>query len=557
MITSIIKQHIESKLEALNLDSTPTIEIPKKGDAHLAMPLFVYAKSLKLAPLQIFEHFKSLILPHEYIEDVAFLNGFLNIYLKKDIVGKAILDQVLREKNQYGQVKQATNEVVVIDYSSPNIAKSFSVGHLRSTVIGNALKNIYQKNGYETVGINYLGDWGTQFGKMIVAYQKWGDKQKIALNPIAELQSLYVRFHEESEKNSNLEDEARLAFLMLEQQNPTYISLWQYFKEESLKEFMHMYELLNVTFDSYDGESFFNDKMDNVIDELNQKNLLLVDAGATIVDLGVDLPPALIKKNDGATLYITRDLAALDYRKKTYHFTKALYVVGNEQRLHFQQLKKLSELLGHDWDIEHINFGLVLLNGEKMSTRRGNYKRLDDVLKQAIDDAYQAISQKNPTLENKDKVAKAVGVGAIIFNDLKNDRHLDIDFNLENMLKFEGQTGPYIQYSSVRIHSLLKGQTIFNKIDAKYFLENHYFDLLYVLDQFEDVIVRAKQNNAPSYIARYVLNLAQMFNSFYGRQKINVDDQTHFETNKAFIYAIQVVINECLRLLGIESLESM
>ncbi|HCZ24757.1 MAG TPA: arginine--tRNA ligase [Acholeplasmataceae bacterium] len=495
---------------------------------------------------------------NEKLSKIEFMNGFLNMYLNRDLFARPLIETILKENETYGFVNVGHNETVVMDYSSPNIAKSFGVGHLRSTMIGNALKNIYKKSGYNVVAVNHLGDWGTQFGKMIVAYTLWGNDDEIKQNPIAELQKLYVRFHDAEKEDPTLEDKAREVFKALEEGNQTYFKLWQWFKEESLSEFMEMYDLLGVSFDSFNGEAFYNDKMDVVVKELEDKGLLKVDEGATIVELPNDLPPALIKKSDGATLYITRDLAAIMYRHKTYHTNRILYVVGNEQQLHFKQLKAVTDLMGYNFDIEHINFGLVLIDGKKMPTRGGKFKRLEDVIIQAVSDAKAAILEKNPNLKNQDDVAKAVGVGAIIFNDLKNERHLDVDFNLANMLKFEGMTGPYLQYSSVRIESILKeGMLSDQAIDWSHILEDHYFEVIKLLAQFPTQIERAKDNNAPSQIARYITSVAQAFNSFYGKQRILVEDEGHKQLNLHFIKAIQIVINEGLRILGITPLKEM
>jgi arginyl-tRNA synthetase len=506
--------------------------------------------------MDIFNAIKADILSHSEVEDVVFLNGFLNITLKRGKVAKDILNTIYLEEENYGQLPN-NNKVVCIDYSSPNIAKSFSVGHLRSTVIGNSLRRIYEKRGYKVFGINHLGDWGTQFGKMIVAYQKWGNKEDIEKDPIDELQKLYVRFHEEEANDPTLEQQGRDAFKKLEDNDPEYIELWRWFREESLKEFMTMYDILNVTFDSYNGEAFYNDKMDRIVEMLESKNLLKVDEGATIVELE-NMTPALIKRSDGATLYMTRDLAALIYRYENYHFDKMLYVVGNEQRLHFEQLKAITNLMGYNFDIEHVNFGLILLDGKKMSTRGGKTKKLDAVIAQAVEFAKAAILEKNPNLNNQDEVAKAVGVGAIIFNDLKNERHLDVDFNLENMIKFEGQTGPYVQYSSVRIASILKNQTIdLNLVDESFYKLDHYFDIVMLLSQFPQIVDRAIEQNAPSTIARYLLQLSQAFNSFYGKQKVIVEDKGHLNANLLFVKAIRTVINEGLRLIGMTALDEM
>lgn len=547
-----LKSEIESKLDVTDV----IVETPKKGGADLAMPLFAMAKQLRKSPMDIFNTIKSDILSHSDVEDVVFLNGFLNITLKRGKVAKDILNTIYLEEENYGQLPN-NNKVVCIDYSSPNIAKSFSVGHLRSTVIGNSLRRIYEKRGYKVFGINHLGDWGTQFGKMIVAYQKWGNKEDIEKDPIDELQKLYVRFHEEEANDPTLEQQGRDAFKKLEDNDPEYIELWRWFREESLKEFMTMYDILNVTFDSYNGEAFYNDKMDRIVEMLESKNLLKVDEGATIVELE-NMTPALIKRSDGATLYMTRDLAALIYRYENYHFDKMLYVVGNEQRLHFEQLKAITNLMGYNFDIEHVNFGLILLDGKKMSTRGGKTKKLDAVIAQAVEFAKAAILEKNPNLNNQDEVAKAVGVGAIIFNDLKNERHLDVDFNLENMIKFEGQTGPYVQYSSVRIASILKNQTIdLNLVDESFYKLDHYFDIVMLLSQFPQIVDRAIEQNAPSTIARYLLQLSQAFNSFYGKQKVIVEDKGHLNANLLFVKAIRTVINEGLRLIGMTALDEM
>jgi len=549
-----IKQQIE---ETFKIESV-VVEEPKKGIADLAIPLFAFAKTMQKSPVLIAKDFEDVIKDLKEIHKLEFINGFLNIFLERKGLSTSILNKIKDEQHDYGKQVLDHIETVAMDYSSPNIAKSFSVGHLRSTMIGNALKNIYQKLGYRVVGINHLGDWGTQFGKMIVAYEKWGHEEEVRKNPIQELQKLYLKFHDEEKIDPTLEQQARDVFRLLELKDEKYTALWQWFKEVSLREFMAMYHLLGVSFDSYDGESFYNDKMDAAVLELEAKGLLKIDDGATIVDLGESLPPALIKRTDGATLYITRDLAAILYRHRTYQANKVLYIVGNEQQLHFKQLKALTDLLGYHFDIEHVNFGLVLIDGKKMSTRSGKFARLEDVINQAIFEAKEAIIAKNPNLSNQDHVAKAVGIGAIIFNDLKNERHLDIEFNLENMLRFEGQTGPYLQYSSVRIESMIKEETIdLSKVSYDVYQEDHYFDIIKLLDQFPSVIQKAKETNSPNVIARYILLLAQSFNSFYGKQRIIVEDIGQKQANLLFVQSIQTVLNEGLRLLGIESLKEM
>jgi len=548
-----IKTIIKDKLNVNDL----IIEIPKRGDSDLAIPLFSYQKSLSKPLMEVFELFKNEIIQLNTVSKVEFAGGFLNIYLEREKLSFEILKNIHTLKSNYGD-KEKNNEVVVIDYSSPNIAKSFSVGHLRSTVIGNSLKLIFEKQGYQVVGINHLGDWGTQFGRMIVAYNKWGNKEDLDKNPIDYLQSLYVRFHNEAEKDESLQQEARDAFLKLEQKDPVYLSLWQHFRDESLKEFMEMYELLNVQFDSYNGEAFYNDKMDSVVEELEEKNLLVEDQGAMVVKVDENQPPVLIKRSDGATLYATRDLAALLYRYKTYNFSKILYVVGNEQKLHFENLKKVSQMMGYNFDLAHVNFGLVLVGGKKMSTREGKTQKLIYVINEAIRNAKKAIEEKNPLLEDKESVAKSIGVGAIIFNDLKNERHLDIDFNMDNMLKFEGQTGPYLQYAIVRIFSILRqNQLDINFVQPSIYQEDIYFNLIKLIDQFPHVITKASEDLTPSTIARYLLNLSQEFNGFYAKVKIN-DENLHVRhTNLLLVDSILNTLVEGLRLLGIKHLEAM
>ena len=549
-----IKLIIEEKFEMEGI----IVEDGKIDGVDISVPLLIISKAKKINPKLAFDEISPLLnLPG--IKGLEFLNGFLNINLNRESLGSATINSILAKEAKFGNSKENNKEVIVIDYSSPNIAKSFGVGHLRSTVIGNAIKNLYLKTGAKVIGINHLGDWGTQFGKMIVAYKLWGSEELIKSNPIIELQKLYVRFHEEEQSDETLEQAGRDAFRKLELNDPEYVNLWNWFKDESLKEFMVIYDRLNVSFDSFNGEAFYNDKMDKVIDILESKNLLEIDDGATIVNLEEEnLPPALIKRRDGATLYMTRDLAALLYRIETYHFTKALYVVGNEQKLHFNQLNAVSKLMGNNFDIEHISFGLVMVDGKKMSTRQGKFKRLEDVIDQAVIDAKNAITEKNPTLANKDEVAEAVGIGAIIFNDLKNDRNLNIDFNLEDMLRFEGQTGPYVQYSSVRIKSILANNKLdINNIDYSYFNQDHYYKLIKKVSEFKEAVQRATDTHQPSIIAKYLLQLAQEFNHFYGREKIVVEDMKHLNTNLNLIYAVRTVLNEGMRILGIKYLDEM
>jgi arginyl-tRNA synthetase len=533
------------------------IEIPRRGDYDLAIPLFRLLKSTGLKLPVLYNKISDIIKSHPLIIETELIGAFLNIKLNEPKYAKHVLNTVYNLGAEFGNGKPK-KEVVVIDYSSPNIAKNFSVGHLRSTVIGHSLKLIYQKLGHKVIGINHLGDWGTQFGKLLIAYEKWSNLEALKQNPIDELQRIYIKFHEEAEKNPSLEDDARDAFKELELGDKNKLKLWSYFREESLKEFMKVYQLLDVEFDSYAGEAFYNDKIDKVIHLLESKNLLKLDDGATIIELGDDIPPALIKRSDGATLYMTRDLAALLYRYETYHMSKALYLVGNEQKLHFEQLKRIVNLLELPIEVVHVNFGLVLIDGKKMSTRTGTNANLHDVLLESISDAKEAIIEKNPNLKAIDQTSKAIGVGAVVFNDLKNDRNLNIDFNLEQMLRFEGQTGPYLQYTSVRINSILKDAELdIDKVNYSLFENANYFDLVKQISTFSEAIKKAAIDYNPSVISKHLLALAQLFNSFYAQTRILVEEEGTLNANLLLISNIRTIINEGLRLLGIKYLDEM
>ncbi len=555
-LKEIIEKYFKDKY---NLEINIVIEEPKKKElGDLSIPSFVVVKALRKPLNECVNEVVDCIKDQSIIESYQVMGGFVNIVISKEELAKDILDKIIRENTNYGNGSKK-NETIVIDYSSPNIAKPFSIGHLRSTIIGASLRLIYQKAGYKVVGVNHLGDWGSQFGKVIVAYKKWGNDDSVKENSLSELAKLYVRFHDEAKTNPELEDEAREVFKELEEGNSEYLKLWKWFREESINEAMKLYKMLNVEFDSYNGEAFYNDKMDAVSDELEAKGLLVEDDGAMIVDLGENMPPALIKRRDGASLYMTRDLAAVFYRKKEYNFKKALYVVGNEQKLHFNQLKEVIKKMGYDYydDIIHVNFGLVLQDGKKMSTRSGRVVTLIDVLNEAIKMAYKQIDSKNPNLDNKEEVSKKIGIGAVIFNDLKNHRSLDYEFNLESMLKFEGQTGPYLQYTDVRIKSILNSCTMNEKFDYSLFKKPHYYALIKDIDEFSLIINKAIEENAPSVICKYLLNLASDFNTFYGLEKINNEDEVIRNTNLKLLKSIKIVLEEGLRLIDINPLERM
>lgn len=563
-----IKQQIKECLEkyykeTYNLDANIIVEEPKNpamGD--IALPMFTMIKTLKKPVPEITKEASDVISKSfDVIENINPTGPFINIVLNKALISKHIIKDVFEKKEEYGTSTIGCGQTVVLDYSSPNIAKSFSVGHLRSTMIGNSLKLILNRCGYKTVSINYLGDWGTQFGKMIVAIEKWGNLDEIKKDPINQLGKLYVKINNEEKDHPELAEESREAFRKIELGEKKYVDMWKWIREESLKESEQIYKLLNVSFDSYNGEAFYNDKMDTVVKELEDKGLLIEDQGAKIVELGDSIPPALIKRSDGGTLYITRDLAAVFWRKKEYNFDKALYVVGGEQKLHFTQLKGVLAKMGHEDladSITHVNFGLVLKDGKKMSTRKGNVVKLYDILEQAIEASYKQIEEKNPDLENKDEIARKVGVAAVVFNDLKNFRGLDYEFDINQMVRFDGLTGPYLQYTSVRINSIL-GTNSFdvNNMDTSLFIKAHYFELVRQIASFKQTIEKAANEYSPNIIAKYLLAISQSFNKFYALEKINVSDEKVRNTNFALAYAVRTIINEGLALLGIESVEKM
>lgn len=563
-----IKQQIKECLEkyykeTYNVDANIIVEEPKNpamGD--IALPMFTMIKTLKKPVPEITKEASDVISKSfDVIENINPTGPFINIVLNKALISDHIIKDVFEKKEEYGTSTIGCGQTVVLDYSSPNIAKSFSVGHLRSTMIGNSLKLILNRCGYKTVSINYLGDWGTQFGKMIVAIEKWGNLDEIKKDPINQLGKLYVKINNEEKDHPELAEESREAFRKIELGEKKYVDMWKWIREESLKESEQIYKLLNVSFDSYNGEAFYNDKMDTVVKELEDKGLLIEDQGAKIVELGDSIPPALIKRSDGGTLYITRDLASVFWRKKEYNFDKALYVVGGEQKLHFTQLKGVLAKMGHEDladSITHVNFGLVLKDGKKMSTRKGNVVKLYDILEQAIEASYKQIEEKNPDLENKDEIARKVGVAAVVFNDLKNFRGLDYEFDINQMVRFDGLTGPYLQYTSVRINSILETNNFdVNNMDTSLFIKSHYFELVRQIASFKQTIEKAANEYSPNIIAKYLLAIAQSFNKFYALEKINVSDEKVRNTNFALAYAVRTIINEGLALLGIESVEKM
>ena len=537
------------------------IEKPKNPDhGDLAFPCFTLAKLKRKSPNAIAQELSEKIQSATF-EKVEVVGGYINIFLNKRLVSERLINQVIAEMGQFAGLDFGKGGTVTIDLSSPNIAKPFSMGHLRSTVIGNAIALIAEKCGYKPFKINHLGDWGTQFGKLITAYKLWGDAEKVKQNPIKELLALYIQFHEEAESDPTLEDEGRSWFKKLEDGNEEALLLWQWFRDESLKEFSRIYELMNVEFDSFAGEAFYNDKMDRIVNLLEEKQLLVESDHAMVVDLSEEqLPPCLIKKSDGATLYATRDLAAALYRKENYDFVLSLYVVGHEQSLHFKQLIAVLGKMGYEWaeNMVHVPFGMMLKDGKKMSTRKGKVVLLEEVLNESIAMARHNIEEKNPNLKNKDQVAKQVGVGAVIFHDLKNNRMNDIEFSLEEMLRFEGETGPYVQYTFARACSILRKanyQAVALPENESTTWEKEW-KVASLLMEFASAIKRACENHDPSLIAKYIIDLAQGFNKYYAEVKI-LEENDSLEARLALVFSVTVVLKEGLRLLGIEAPEEM
>ena len=557
----LIASELAKVIEGLDQETILNLlEQPKSSDlGDIAFPAFSLAKIERKAPQAIAADIAEKI-DASHFEKVVATGPYVNFFLDKSQISDQVIKSVIQAGADYGQQEEGQGANVTIDLSSPNIAKPFSVGHLRSTVIGDAISNIYKKMGYNTIKINHLGDWGKQFGLLMVAYKKWGSKEAVEANPIDELLKLYVRINAEIENNPALDDEGRLWFKKLEDGDPEATELWQWFRDESLVEFNRIYKLLGVEFDSLNGEAFYNDKMDEAVQILEEKGLLKESKGASIVELDdVNLPPAMIKKSDGATLYITRDIATAIYRARTYNFVKNIYAVGQEQSNHFRQLKAVLKKMGFDWsdDMIHVDFGLVTKNRQKLSTRKGNIILLEPTLQEAISRAKAQIEEKNPELENKEEVAHAVGVGAVKFYDLKTDRRNGYDFDLEAMVSFEGETGPYVQYAYARIQSILRKANFTPSADATYSLSDpESWEIIKLLQDFSRVVKRAAENYDPSLIAKYAINLAQAFNKYYAHTRI-LDESPERDSRLALSYSTAVVLKEALRLLGVDAPDKM
>ena len=540
---------------------TRLVEVPPKPEmGDFAFPCFRLAKVYRKSPQMIAEDLKEKISGADFLSEIRVLGGYLNFYVNKADYCRQVVEKYKKDSN-YGGSDEGVGKTICIDYSSPNVAKNFHVGHLRTTIIGNSLHKIYKKLGYKVERINHLGDWGTQFGKLIVAYKAWGDKEAIEKNGISELMNIYVKFHDEAEKNPQLNDEARAWFTKMEHGDEEALSIWKWFRQISLDEFLRVYKILGMEFDSYAGESFYNDKMPAVIEELRDKNLITVSDGAQIVELEeYNMPPCLITKKDGSSLYATRDISAAMYRKKTYDFAKCIYVTGLEQKLHFAQWFKVIELMGYDWykDLVHVPYGLVSLKGGKLSTRKGHVIYAEDILKESIQKTVSIIEEKNPDIPDKEEVAKQVGIGAIIFNDLYNQRIKDVIFDWEKILNFDGETGPYVQYTYARAASVIrKIGNVPDVMDYNLLIDEPSVTLLKEIERFPSVVKDAAEKYEPSVIARYAVAVAQSFNKFYHDCQINVEDENLKYTRANLVIIAKEIIKESLDLLGMQCPEQM
>ncbi len=559
-----IAELLNEKIEAMTVEEIyDTIEYPKHEDmGDYAFPCFRLAKAFRKAPNMIAADIVEAIGSHAYFETIESVAAYINFKIDKAVFAKAVLEEISEKGDQYGATDIGENKNLIVEFSSVNIAKAFHMGHIRSTMIGNALYKIFGFLGFNAISINHLGDYGTQFGKMIVAYKKWGDKDVILKDPVRELVKLYVKFHEEAENDPVLDDTAREWFTKLENGDQEAYDLWAWMKELSLVEFDRVYDMLGVHFDSYAGESFYSDKIPAVLEEMRSKNIMKKSEGAEIVDLEPhNMPPALITKKDGSSLYITRDIAAAMYRKSHYDFVKNIYVVGAPQQLHFKQWMKIIELMGHEWakDCVHVEFGTVSLEEGSMSTRKGRVVYLEEVLLKAVESTKAIIEEKNPNLENKDEVAKQVGVGAVVYQELSNNRIKDYTFSWESTLSFEGETGPYVMYTHARACSVLrKADVDFSAgIEYKHLGDDASKDVIRLLSKFPEVVLESARKYEPAMVTRYVTNLAQRFNRFYHDNPILVDDVEVKKARLALVDATRQTIKTGLNLVGLAAPERM
>lgn len=566
-----IAEIIAKNLEGLTEDEIKSmIEIPQdQSMGDYAFPCFRLAKTMRKAPNLIAAELAEKLQGQQLFSEVSPVNAYVNMFVSREEMMKSTVSEVLEEKENFGRSDIGGNKKVIVEFSSPNIAKPFHIGHIRSTVIGNSLSKIYDALGYDVFKINHLGDYGTQFGKMICAYRRWGNREDVINSPIKTLLGYYTKFHVEVEEHPELEDEARAIFTKLEQGSKEEVELWQWFREESLKEFQRVYDMLGIEFDSYNGESFYSDKMPRFEKELSDKGLLHESNGAQVVDLEeYKLGTALIKKSDGSSLYITRDIAAAVYRKENYDFYKNIYVVATQQNLHFQQLFKIIELMGYDWANQcvHVPFGMVRLEEGTMSTRHGRVVFLEDVLNGAIEKTREIIEEKNPNIENLEEITSQVGIGAVVFNELSNNRIKDYTFKWDQILNFDGETGPYVQYTHARCASLLRkaGEDIVAKAQdpknvdfALLAKSDSAYELTKLIYAFPGVVEQAGEKYEPSIITRHIIDIAQCFNKFYHDEHIIVDDEVEKISKIALVIATKRVIATGIGLLGMKAPERM
>ena len=555
--------------EKINIDGVTSEEIagyisapPSQEMGDYALPCFRFAKALRKSPVMIANELKEVFPTDDVITEVSAVNGYLNFKVDRNSFSSKVLSDVLTQGAKYGSSNEGAGKTICIDYSSINIAKPFHIGHLSTTVLGSSLYKIFNFLGYKAVGINHLGDYGTQFGKLIYAYKAWGSEEAVEKGGLKELTRLYVKYHEEAEKHPEMDDAARAYFKAIEQKDPEAVALFEKFKAMTLKDIERIYDLLNVKFDSYAGESFYNDKMQPVIDELKAKNLLTESQGAMVVNLDAyDMPPCIILRSDGASLYATRDLAAAFYRKKTYDFYKCLYVVAYQQNLHFKQLFKVLELMGKDWakDMVHVAYGMVSLEDGAMSTRKGHVVWLEEVIDKCIEKCYNVINEKNSELSNKEEIAKQVGVGAVIFGALSNNKIKDIVFSYDKVLNFDGETGPYVQYTAARCFGVLAKATVdYADYVMPETLENAEYELINQLSLFPQTVKNAAEKYEPSFVTRYAIELAKLYNKFYIECKIlTAEDENKVKFRLTLTKCVRTVLENALALLGIATPERM
>lgn len=568
-----IAKLIAPQVEGLTIEEIQgMVEVPQdKTMGDYAFPCFKLAKQLRKAPPLIAKGIAEELSKNSIFEKVEQVNAYVNMFISKDEMVASVISEALELGEEYGKTNIGNGGNIVVDFSAPNIAKPFHIGHIRSTVIGNAICKIYRAMGYNVIGVNHLGDYGTQFGKMIVAYRKWGNEEDVKAEPIKTLLGYYTKFHEEAEKDPSLDDEARDTFAKLEAGSEEEVKLWQWFRDESLKEFNRVYDLLGITFESYAGESFYSDKMPAAIQELRDKGLLVPSEGAEIVKLEeFGLTDAPILKSNGSSIYITRDIACALYRKKTYDFVKAIYVVASQQNLHFQQLKKIIELMGYEWakDIIHTPFGLVSLEDGTMSTRHGRVVFLEDVLKRAIEETKKIIVEKGVATDNVDETAKQVGIGAVIFNELSNNRIKDYVFSWDKVLDFNGETGPYAQYTYARCASIMRNagddavkkateMAKNGKINTEFVTGDAAYELTKLIYQLPDAVIDAGNRYEPSVVTRHIVDICQSFNRFYHDEHILVDNEEEMLSKLSLVIATKIAIKNGLTLLGMDAPERM